>query len=387
MAFCRKCGGEDGVSRRGLCSECRREIAKRSGRSGGSKVRKSWYKRPSHTAQARRAYKKGLRANAERVPKDHAVDEEISTEFVWRETQLHKFIEHLDAFGQNRGEVRYVADCVDVRIFASWAQKVTATVGLAVAFFGAVVFAHFNSLRTFGMVQSEVKIDMDWDAFKMCLQRCGEIWGNLGAKKPARAIYSANCMPGSGLPAVAGGDYLDRFSAHFRTMRDSGAFLSVVALLQRGVSSPEEADEVRAAMGALRKVVSGMLGDYHYKMLWDLTVGANWFPAHLVHTYPVCKNGGTASGLRDIFVTGGSPSPAKMSRMLDVLTSLARARAQSWVPGNDHPGSMGAALCWRKRMNTQTGSASCATRYDLTTASWEKELKQLADVGLQRWWK
>ena len=281
-----------------------------------------------------------------------------------------------------------------MQVFGAWAQNTVKrytvggdpALGFSAAYLGAIVYAHFNCLRTFGMAQTSVKPNMDWPAFKERLLECGRRWGKLQSRKPTWAIYSPNCMSGSGMPPIQEGDYLDRFPVHFRSVMESDAFREVVSLLQIGISTDEQAQTMGIAMATLRKLVPGMLGDYHYKMLWDLTVVANWFPPRLVRNYPVCKKGGTAIGLRNIFKASRDPSPAVLSRMLDTLTDIAAERARSWDV-SDHAGTVGAALCWMKRIDTAASSASHASRYAETTATWESELKQLAEAGLRYWWK
>ena len=139
------------------------------------------------------------------------------------------------------------------------------------------------------MAQTRIEPSMDWVAFQECLLECGRRWGNLQARKPTWAVYSPSSMPGSGMPPIPGGEYFNRFPVHFRCAMESSAFSSIVALLQVGVSTEEQAVAMCSAMTTLRKLVPGMLGDYHYKMLWGLTIVSQWFLARFVRTYSVSK--------------------------------------------------------------------------------------------------
>ena len=386
------------LSTRGLCQECS-QMRMRDGATKGGLKRKSLYMPPSRTPQSRRTAKrlKKRPASAQASLCKHrlACAGTLSRDgFTIKAAELNRFLQHFDTFGYGLGEVRFVSDCVDMRVFGAWANKTRLRydldgvpgLGLATAFHGAIVYAHFNCLRTFGLVQTCIKPIMDWAAFKDRLLECGRRWGNVHAKKSTWAIYSPSCMSGPGLPPVPGGEYLDRFPEHFRSIIESPAFCNVVELLEAGVCTVEQAEAVRVALTALRKLVPGLLGDYHFKMLWDLTLASGWFPPHLVCQYPVCKNGGTATGLKRMFRTARDPSAAVMSRMLDTLTDIVRERARSWHI-SDHAGSVGAALCWRKRMDTAAANSSHESRYTETTAAWEHQLQQLSEAGLRFWWK
>ena len=100
---------------------------------------------------------------------------------------------------------------------------------------------------------------------------------SLSGPKPKWAIYSANCMSGSGLPNIAGTQFLDKVPAHFRTLWQSTAFAQVVQKLQRGVISASDVEDLDKLLEKMRRVVPGMLGDYHYKMLWDRAGNAKLF--------------------------------------------------------------------------------------------------------------
>ena len=107
-------------------------------------------------------------------------------------------------------------------------------------------------------------------------------------------------------------------------------------------------------------------------------------PKH-VRQYPVCRKGGTAVGVRKVFATEDTLSPKALSSMLDVLTAEVKRVSRSWHH-TDHAGTVGAALCWLKRRSTAPQPSTHASRYEQTTSSWERELEQLAQEGVQKWW-
>ena len=126
--------------------------------------------------------------------------------------------------------MRYHTDALDVQVVAKGAKTCATKHSMQSALLGLVIAAHYNCLRTFGMVQTSITQEVNWAMLHAQLKRCGELWGNLEAKRPHRAIYSPDCMPGSGLPSVEG-DYYQRFVAHFRAVQTHSAVAQVAALL------------------------------------------------------------------------------------------------------------------------------------------------------------
>ena len=395
---------EGPFSRRGFCKHCTKEQQRKSGRRGGIKRRKSWFRPPSKQAlsnrvanQRRREEKRkrqrrrreGRRAKREEqqaAAKCRKVPSLRCGRWVLDVARVQRFLKHFDTFGNRLGEVRYQSDCIDVQVVRLWALRVSMSHGLDIALLGLIVMAHFNSIRTFAVVQESLLVHggVDWQAFLVALRRCGELWGDLTHLKPNHAIYSPNCMSGSGLPPV-GETYLERFPAHFQTLRASLSFKNTVAVLRAGVDGPAAAAELRSQMEKLRKVVPGMLGRYHYKMLFDFIIATGWLPPQFVSRYPVCPTSGTAQELRLLYNAPKLKSAARLSEMLDHLTLHIRSCSMSWHY-TDHAGTVGAQLCWVKRLNTPSSSTTHTSRYAETTASWERELGDLAGIGLAHFW-
>ena len=243
--------------------------------------------------------------------------------------------------------------------------------------------AHFNRLRTFGMTQAAFTADVNWEIFRACLKRCSELWGQPAKRK--FALYSPNCMSGSGLPAV-GEDYWDRFPYHFRIMMESTCFQQACAIIDAGVSTTESAQELRSELRSMRRVVPGMLGDYHFKMVLDFITAARWLPPRFARDWPVCKQGGTAWGLKCIFPSAANASPRVLSSQLNMLTDRVALESKSWRAGSDHVGLVGAQLCWLKRLGGEARSGGHDNRFRETTETWETELRDLREAGVTKFW-
>jgi hypothetical protein len=72
--------------------------------------------------------------------------------------------------------------------------------------------------------------------------------------------------------------------------------------------------------------------------------------------------------------------------MLRELTICVRRDAAYWHP-SDHAGVVGAMLCWEKRRMTVAKRSGFENRYEETTSSWERELEQLAEAGVRKFWQ
>ena len=84
---------------------------------------------------------------------------------------------------------------------------------------GLIAAAHFNSVRTFGVLNQAFQHEAGWANFTLLLERCGALWGVRGST----ALYGATNMSGSGLPPH-GEINLERFPFWFREVWHNSAF-------------------------------------------------------------------------------------------------------------------------------------------------------------------
>jgi hypothetical protein len=363
---CHGCQATDNISRRGWCDECRADKAKKSGKNGGKSHRCSWFLPPSRQAKARRM---AVRAGPAVAPPEHIEDMEVDK---------RAYLELLNHLDSSSTQVRRATECIDVQVVARWARRTLSSQGVRSVLLGLIVAAHFNCVRTFGMVQHLMteRVPLDWESFHAQLVRCAELWGDVARKR--WAIYSPSCMSGIGLPAVAG-DYLARFPSHFRAVREHASFEAVASLLEKRVRDAAQGTMLRQELERLRRVVPGMLGDYHFKMLLDFLVASHLYPPSVMSRYPVAKSAGTALGLKKIFPKATLTTPARLSAALDAVTIQIANDARTWDGRHDHPGIIGAALCWLHRQTTG--------RYERVLAQWDVELDQLQQAGVQPFWR
>ena len=245
------------------------------------------------------------------------------------------------------------------------------------ALLGLIVGAHFKSLRTWGVINQAFRKEIDWNDFRLSLSRCGELWGVKGSL----AVYSGSNMSGSGLLPF-GDTYLDRFAFWFQQVSVHSAFERACALLEAGITSFAEAELLDQNLQKLRQNIKGLLGDYHFKMLYDYLVASKFLPPRWVCKYPVCAEGGTARGLREMYsITGEGSGPKAYAEMLQEFTFQVKEESTTWW-WTDHLGSVGAALCWQHRKETVSTSKHHSNRLEQTSsAQWDRELAQLQEHG------
>ena len=118
-----------------------------------------------------------------------------------------------------------------------WALAAKETYGMRIALLGLIVAAHFNSLRTWGVVSQAFGHHVNWAAVTVLLRKCGTLWGNTGSL----ALYGSANMSGSGL-LPHGDTYVQRFSYWFKKIPDHGSFQRASDILEAGIRSFEAAE-------------------------------------------------------------------------------------------------------------------------------------------------
>jgi len=260
-----------------------------------------------------------------------------------------------------------------------WALAARLAYGMQTALVGLIAAAHFKSIRTWGVIHAAFQEGIDWILLRQLLARCGDLWGKNGSL----ALYGSGNMSGSGLPA-AGETYLDRFAHWFMQVLEHAAFQKACALLEAGIKSFEAAEKLERSLQDLRQAFKGLLGPYRYKVLYDYLVATDFLPPRWVYTYPVCSDGGTAQGLRELYAISGRRAGSRTyERMLQEFAFQVQQESSTWNR-TDHLGTVGAALCWRHRRNTASTSHEHRDRCEQTsTALCERELVQLNEHGFR----
>ena len=274
---------------------------------------------------------------------------------------------------------RFHADCIDVRCVAHWGKQALKGAGAEVALLGLSAYAHFNSLRSGGVLLPALLEGKGWVArwagVKRALKFCKSKWG----RGRALGLYSASCKPGCGFPAAASGDKHDSIMEGLQRLRRSKEFKKAVKLLDDGVDGVGAFDQVRRALQAMAKANPGALGSYHLHMVLSMAVAMEWIPSRYVTWWSVAGDAGTIQGLGEVYrckPSGGQgfPALAELWRRLADLGELKQG---------EHVGAVGAQLCFWGRSRSQAAAASnFDSRLEETTQRWEGDLADLRKAGI-----
>ena len=174
----------------------------------------------------------------------------------------------------------------------------------------------------------------------------------------------------------------DRFPFWFQVVWGHTAFEQACALLSAGITDFAQAELLHEHLEKLRGDIKGLLGDYHFNMIHDYLVASKLLHPRWVCQYPVCAVGGTARGLREMFcLTGMGMGPKAYEEMLKEFTFHVKDESTTWW-WTDHLGTVGAALCWHQRLQTNSTSQMHSNRLEQTSsAQWDRELAQLQQHG------
>ena len=102
---------------------------------------------------------------------------------------------------------RFCTDVVDVRCIACWGSRAAVKNGIELTLLGVCMHAHFNSIRTSGVLlpalETSAAVQPRWASIQKAMRFCGVTWGH-GGTHPTLGLYTSNNMPGSGFPRRPG---------------------------------------------------------------------------------------------------------------------------------------------------------------------------------------
>ena len=274
---------------------------------------------------------------------------------------------------------RFHSDCVDVRCVAHWGKRALTAAGAEVTLLGLCAYAHFNRLRTGGVLLPALLESKSWAArwagARRALQFCKSKWG----RGRALGLYSPSCKPGCGFPAAASGDKHDSIMQGLQRLRRSKEFKKAVKLLGDGVDGIGAFNLARRALQAMAQANHGALGSYHLHMVFSVAVAMEWIPSRYVTWWSVAGDAGTSEGLGQVFrckLTGGQrfPALAELWRRLADLGELKQG---------EHVGSVGAQLCfWQRSLSQAAAASTFDSRLDEVSERWEADLTDLREAGI-----
>ena len=135
----------------------------------------------------------------------------------------------------------------------------------------------------------------------------------------------------------------------------------------------------------MAKTNTGALGPYHLHMVFSIAVGAEWIPSRYVTWWPVAADAGTMDGL-GLVLRGEPLQSSGLPALAEVWHRLAK---MGELKQREHVGSVGAQLCFWKRLRAEASGSSFDSRLEETVDWWDRDLADLrnADLLLPGWHK
>ena len=113
-------------------------------------------------------------------------------------------------------------------------------------------------------------------------------------------------------------------------------------------------------------------------MAFTVVVASTWVATRVVDDWPVGDDAGTMQGLRLIYGQGLARRDAT-----GALRELWRRLAgHGEILQREHPGSLGAQLCWYVRSQKASCAGGYQNRYAEVTDRWNKDLEDLRAAGV-----
>lgn len=276
---------------------------------------------------------------------------------------------------------RFHTDCTDVRCIAHWARSALGTCGAAITLLGICMHAHFNRLRTSGILLPALAAPsgagdqrVRWDYIMRGLETCKWLW----AKGQCMGLYSASNMAGCGFAREDGQGPMDAIIAGLKALYANAHFKGAVAKLNEGIADFGTYAELRKDLKAAAKAVPGSIGKYHMHMVLSVLVASALVATRVVDDWPVGDDAGTMQGLRLIYGQGLARRDAT-----GALRELWRRLAgHGEILQREHPGSLGAQLCWYVRSQKASCAGGYQNRYAEVTDRWNKDLEDLRAAGV-----
>ena len=120
----------------------------------------------------------------------------------------------------------------------------------------------------------------------------------------------------------------------------------------------------------------GALGPYHRKLVLDQVVAARFVPNTCVSSWPVAPGAGTMDGLQ-LLHPKQTRTPVQAGVALNEVWR--RLKRKGVLRNSDHPGTIGAALCFLTRKKKKSGDGS---RMNTTVIYWKEQLQDLQEAGI-----
>ena len=183
-------------------------------------------------------------------------------------------------------------------------------------------------------------------------------------------------MAGSGFPKAAGVTKQRSVIIGLQKLWWCPHLHAAAELLSLGIDLFDKFGAFCSKLKVAAKNNPGALGPYHRKLVLDQVVAARFVPSTCVSSWPVAPGAGTMDGLQ-LLHPKQIRTPVQAGVALNEVWH--RLKRKGVLRNSDHPGTIGAALCFLKRKKKKSGDGS---RMKTTVIYWKEQLQNLQEAGI-----
>ena len=287
--------------------------------------------------------------------------------------QSTHFAAYVAFLNAGAGGRRFLSECLDVLLLVQWLWAMAAQGAASMLLFlGVVSFRHFNRVRTWAEVVTCLDPERnapDWKKMEANFQSIKGL--SKPFSRPSQVLDADGCRIGD--------DITQNAMFFFQGLHASQHARAAASMLQRGVQTPEQFDELELLMDSLQGEFPGALGTYRRKVQYDLWVEASALSKHALRSYPVATGSGTYEGLKLLY---GIPAKRTVSepilRKLLVHLFHQVKKTDAFSAKNDSLATMSLTLCgWhRSRKHVRYHG----TRMSVLSRALEVEEQEYLDI-------
>ena len=288
-----------------------------------------------------------------------------------RYKHLVSFLKNFNYASDSR---RRLNDNDDNQVIVRWCHKQNSYI---VTMQGLYLFQHYKRVRTWAYIQSSFAAEgIDYRKLERNLRRC--------INEHDGVLYGDYNMHGCGFDKTEGDTTLQMEMRGIRAVFQHRGWRDAIELAHAGIQSCKQYEQLKELFQSVRAPkkeggVSGAMGIYVMKNMFDVLIIMKIIPPQFITTYPVQPRGGTSEKLKYLY-----NSNSNGIRMLEVqLAELThRLRAEGPQFRMDSHASIGACLCWWERKDRgATGASEHQSRHNEVLAKWRADVQWCIDNG------
>ena len=271
---------------------------------------------------------------------------------------------------------RRLNDNDDNQVIVRWCHKQSSHV---VMMQGLYLFQHYKRVRTWAYIQNSFAAEgIDYQKLERNLAVC--------MKKHEDVLYGDYNMHGCGFDKTDNDTILQVEMRGIRAVFRHQGWRDAIRTTHAGIRSCEQYEQIKAHFQSVRAPkkeggVSGAMGIYVMKNMFDVLVILKVIPHQYITTYPVQPGGGTSEKLQYLY---NSDSAGVKTLEVQLAELTHRLRAEGPEFRTDSHASIGACLCWWERKGRRAKGASASgnqSRHTEVLAKWRADVQWCVENG------